>query len=84
MKYVYFERGIVVIKPIFVDVNRNLVFTVNPGSEESGVFFVCLLCARGLSTTHGLATHQQSDTHKAQERKSAHLFAVSIYFELPT
>ena len=66
----------VVIKPIFIDLKEGLVFTVNPGSEYTGVFFVCRLCDRGLSTNHGLATHQNSESHQQQARRMAHIMPV--------
>lgn len=75
----------VIIKPIFIDLKEDLVFTVNPGSEDTGVFFVCRLCDRGLSTNHGLATHQNSDSHQQQARKMPRITPVSLcHTNIPT
>ena len=51
---------------MFINVSNGstILFTLNPGSEDELVYYVCRVCDRGFSTIPGLNTHRQSDSHK--------------------
>ncbi|XP_067933169.1 uncharacterized protein [Watersipora subatra] len=69
-KYGYATKYQVVLKPMFIHLERGkeLLFTVNPGSERSGEYFVCQVCDRGFATHHSLMCHQSSNYHNKQMR----------------
>ena len=51
---------------VHIQTRPRIVFTLAPGSERSGEYYVCQVCDRGFASLQGLATHQSSDSHRDQ------------------